>query len=217
MDTNAAIRTLWDYLRLGVEPVPADIIFVLGNNDFRCAERAAELWRAGYAPWVVISGATGRSTAGVFQKSEAELFGEVAREHGVPDSALILETGATNTGENVRNTRALLAARGIVPKRILAVQKPYMERRTLATLTLHWPGPELSVTSPRLDFAAYCTPGFPRSEVVAMMVGDAQRIIEYPKRGWQAAQPVPPEVPRAIRVLAAAGYDAQLIPGCPLP
>lgn len=217
MDTAAAIRTLWDYLRLGNEPEPADIIFVLGNNDFRCASRAAALWRDGYAPRVVISGATGRSTEGVFKRSEAELFGEVARAHGVPESALILETGATNTGENVRNTKALLAERGVFPKKVLAVQKPYMERRTLATLTLHWPEVALSVTSPRLDFAGYCTADFPEDEVVAMMVGDAQRIIEYPKRGWQAPQPVPPEVPEAIRTLAAAGYGRHLIPGVALP
>ena len=78
MDETAAIRTLWAYLRRGVVPEKSDILFVLGNEDVGCAAFAAELWRAGLAPLVVISGATGRSTHGVFRKSEAELFAEEA-------------------------------------------------------------------------------------------------------------------------------------------
>ncbi len=217
MNNDGAIRTLWDYLRLGNEPGPADVIFVLGNDDFRCAERAASLWREGFAPRIVVSGATGRSTAGVFTRTEAESFGEAIVAYGVPASALTLEREATNTGENVDMTRELLAREGFSPKSVLAVQKPYMERRTLATIRHRWPEVRAGVTSPSLSFEQYCNRRFPRGEVTAMLVGEVHRIIEYPKRGWQAYEPVPSAVSDALRQLAAAGFTRHLVPVTPAP
>lgn len=218
MNLPSAIRTAWDFLRPGETPPKADMIFVLGNEDFRCAELAATLWHRAYAPWVVISGATGRSTAGVFRKSEAELFGEVVLSCGVPAAAVLLETRATNTGENVRFTRSLLNDRGIFPRSILAVQKPYAERRVLATLRHHWAGVDIAVTSPDLDFAGYCEGGgLSRDEVIAMLAGELHRLLEYPKRGWQSPVIVPESAREALRTLAAAGYTRHLVPGAPLP
>jgi hypothetical protein len=43
------------------------------------------------------------------------------------------------------------------------------------------------------------------------MVGDMQRIIEYPKRGYQVEQEVPRDVLKAYDFLIQAGYDKQLI------
>ena len=212
-----AIRLLWDYLRLGEAPAPADILFVLGNADLRCAERAAALWRDGYAPLLVISGASGRSTAGVFSKNEAELFADVAHAHGVPYEAMILEKNATNTGENVRFTKALLAERGLFPKTVLAVQKPYAERRTYASLAHHWPEVAVRVTSQPVDFENYCNATFTAEDTVQMMVGEVQRMVEYPKRGWQLPQPAPAEVLAAFRLLANSGDDRELLRGVPRP
>ncbi len=205
MDKDSAIRTLWDYLRRGEPPAKADIIFVLGNEDTRCAEHAAELWHFGYAPIVVMSGATGRSTRGVFRKSEAELFAGVAMAHGVPESALILEPHATNTGENVKFTRELLAGRGVFPKNILAVQKPYAERRVLVSLRHFRPGVGLRVTSPAWSFDEYCSDGVAREEVPAMLAGEVHRMLEYPKRGWQAEEPVPAD---AVAGRLHAAFDS---------
>jgi uncharacterized SAM-binding protein YcdF (DUF218 family) len=58
------------------------------------------------------------------------LFAARARELGVPADKMLVEDQSTNTGENVRFSRALLAARGIPAQTLLLVQKPYMERRT---------------------------------------------------------------------------------------
>ncbi len=217
MNLPTAIQTAWEYLRPGVPPEKADILFLLGNEDLRCGELAARLWHEQYAPWLVISGATGRNTSGVFKKTEAELFGEVAIACGVPESALVLETRATNTGENVRFTRELLSRRGIFPKKILAVQKPYGERRVLATLRHLWPDADIGVTSPAMSFEEYCGDGVSREEVASMLAGEIHRAIDYPKRGWMEPVPVPEEAREALRALAAAGYTRHLVPGVPLP
>ena len=49
------------------------------------------------------------------------------------------------------------------------------------------------------------------------MVGDFQRILEYPRQGFSTEQPVTPEAMQAFRTLVEAGYDSQLLKGVPLP
>ena len=48
------------------------------------------------------------------------------------------------------------------------------------------------------------------------MVGDFQRILEYPKQGFSTEQPVTPEAMAAFRTLVEAGYGSQLLKGVPL-
>ena len=48
--------------------------------------------------------------------------------------------------------------------------------------------------------------------VIDMIVGDLQRIIEYPARGFAIAQDVPAEVLDAYHRLLAAGHNRRLIP-----
>jgi hypothetical protein len=43
------------------------------------------------------------------------------------------------------------------------------------------------------------------------MVGDLQRIREYPARGFQIPQPIPDEVWEAYLELVRAGYDRYLL------
>lgn len=61
------------------------------------------------------------------------------------------------------------------------------------------------------------TPELPRELVVSAMVGDFQRILEYPRQGFSTEQPVTPEAMQAFRTLVEAGYDSQLLKGVPLP
>ena len=44
-----------------------------------------------------------------------------------------------------------------------------------------------------------------------IMVGDLQRIMIYPEKGWQIAQSVPPEVAEAFTALVGMGYTRRLI------
>jgi len=76
----------------------------------RVAEHAAGLFARGLAPLMVCSGNVGRLTATRFARSEAETFADVAVANGVPRDAILLEPRATNSGENLAFTRALLEA-----------------------------------------------------------------------------------------------------------
>jgi uncharacterized SAM-binding protein YcdF (DUF218 family) len=204
-------RTLWDYHHVNHVLAPADCIIVLGSHDPRVAVRGAEIGLAGWAPLVVFSGYLGSLTSGLWTRPEAEIFAEAAAAAGLTRDRMLLESRATNTAENVVYSRELLAARGIHPRRAIAVQKPYMERRTLATFQRHWPGLEVIVTSPQIAFDDYPNAAITRDDVIRIMVGDLQRLIVYGERGWSAPQRVPPEVMEAYEGLIGAGYTQHLI------
>ena len=208
MNPSAAL-TLWNYHQVHHEPVVSDLIFVLGSNDLRVADRAAELFHQGFAPMIAFSGGTGRLTQS-WTKSEAEQFAARARLLGVPDEAILIESRSTNTGENIRFTRGLLLEKGLSPNSILAVQKPYMERRVLAAMEVQWPGVSIRVTSPRIAFSDYCTEEIPERMVIEAMVGDFQRILDYPALGFASVQPVPQDVMEAFVKLRDQGYTGQL-------
>lgn len=211
MSIDRFARLVWDYHHVQHALAPADCIIVLGSHDTRVAERGAEVFLAGFAPLVVFSGNLGALTRGVWDRPEAEIFADVAAAMGVPRERMLIEARSTNTSENVEFSRRLLAAHAVTPKRAIAVQKPYMERRTLATFRQRWPELDVAVTSPQIEFDAYPTGAITREDVIHIMIGDLQRLILYAERGWSAPQQIPAEVMEAYQRLIEAGYRGRLI------
>jgi uncharacterized SAM-binding protein YcdF (DUF218 family) len=209
IDSDA--RLIWDYHHVGHTLAPADVIIVLGSHDTRVAERGADVFLAGWAPLIVFSGYLGALTSDLWTRPEAEIFAEVAEAKGVPRGRMILEPRATHTGDNVSFSRALLAERGLHPRQVIAVQKPYMERRTLATFQQRWPEVEVIVTSPPLDFDTYPSDEIRRDDIIHIMMGDLQRLTVYGEKGWSARQEIPPAVTAAYDRLVAAGYTRRLL------
>lgn len=204
-------RIVWDYHHVNHALAPAECILVLGSHDTCVAERGAELFLAGWAPLVVFSGNVGSLTRGLWDRAEAEVFADVAAARGVPRESILIEARSTNTGENVDFSRRLLAQRGIHSRRVIAVQKPYMERRTYATFRQRWPEVDVIVTSPQIGFDDYPNGAITRDDVIHIMVGDLQRLIVYAERGWSAPQEIPPEVLEAYERLIEAGYTRRLL------
>lgn len=217
MDTRieALAEKLWSYHRLNHQLTPADAILVLCSHDERVAERGAQLFLEGYAPLLIFSGGQGAITQRLWNEPEAERFARIAMRMHVPHDAILIESKSTNTGENVKFTRKLLAERGIDPQTFIVVQKPYMERRSYATFRKVWPEKDLVVTSPQLSFDEYLARAaaagpVSAEETIAIMAGDLQRIRLYPEKGFQIAQEIPDEVWRAYETLVAAGYGQHL-------
>lgn len=195
------LETLWNYMQLNQPPQAADCLVVLGSNDVRVAEVAAQLYHQKLAPIIVFSGGAGRLTEGLFDKSEAETFAEVARDCGVPAHAIILETEASNTGENIVFSHRQLKTRGIDAKQLLLVQKPYMERRAIATFEKQWPEEyeRVAVTSQAGSLLDYINEDIDLDLVVTAMLGDFERIKIYPEKGFQTAQDIPAHVENAYQ------------------
>jgi uncharacterized SAM-binding protein YcdF (DUF218 family) len=206
---------LWQYHHMNHRLERSDAVLVLCSHDTAVAERGAQLYLEGWAPLLIISGGLGAITRSMWSRPEAELFAAVAVEMGVPAESIVVESRSTNTGENVRFTRELLAERGLKARSFILVQKPYMERRAYATFRNYWPEARAVVTSPQVSFEeylkGYSNRALTEDDVVSIMVGDLQRVRLYPAKGFQIPQEIPEDVWAAYEELVRAGYDRHLI------
>lgn len=201
---------LWRYHHLPMPLEKADLILGLGSYDTRVAEHCADLLTGEWAPVLVFTGGEGNFTRGKWDGSEAEVFAEVAGQAGADRSRILLEPEATNTGENIRFTRRLCQQNGIDVQRAIVVSKPNMNRRAYATCLQHWPEIDVICSAPDTHFLRNPAPGHRPEDVVAEIVGDLRRIIEYPRLGYQAAQEVPGAVADACEKLIARGFTGHL-------
>lgn len=203
-------RILWNYHHVYHQVKKSDCIMALGSHDLRVAERGAELWLQGFAPLLIFSGGLGNFTRDMWTESEADKFARIAIQLGVPAKNILVENKSSNTGENILFTKKLLDEHSITPDSFILVQKPYMERRTYATFMKQWPDKDILVTSPQISFEKYPTEEIPLERVISIMVGDLQRIIDYPAKGFQIYQEIPDNVLQAYERLIQLGFDSHL-------
>jgi uncharacterized SAM-binding protein YcdF (DUF218 family) len=210
-DQRRQAKLIWDYHQMHHDVRPVDAAIGLGSHDLGVPAFCAQLYRAGLFPTLVFTGGPNPTAPDRFPRGEAVHFREHALEFGVPDTAILLETKARNTGQNIAFSRAVLAAAGITPASVLLVSMPYMERRAFATARKLWPEVEPVCASQPLEFDDYLKNIGDEKLVIDMLVGDLQRVIEYPRLGFAIAQDVPEDVHAAYDSLLTAGFDRRLL------
>lgn len=208
-------KILWDYMHLNQKPEQADVIVGFGCYDEDIPRRCAELYHAGYAPYVAFSGGLGRNTDKLWTKSEAERFAAIAMAEGVPEDRIILENKSTNSAENLLFTPKVLAEHGVKADKIIAVHKTYMERRLWSAMQVYWPGVQAVYTSPQVTLEEHIAHaeriGMTAHGVIETIVGDIQRMELYAHKGYQVPVEIPDEVWDAYHRLVKLGFDGQLV------
>jgi uncharacterized SAM-binding protein YcdF (DUF218 family) len=98
-----AIENITSFIFIEDPPEKADIIFIPGGSWPEIAERAAALWKEGYAPYLLPSGKysakrgyfpgamTKREIYHGSYETEWEFLADVARKAGVPEEAILRE------------------------------------------------------------------------------------------------------------------------------
>lgn len=139
------------------KPEPADIIFVPGNGYPQMSERAALLYKEGYAPYILPSGRysiTNGKFAGVLAKGEKyngkydtewEFLADVLMKNGVPKQAILKEDHATYTYENAIFSRHVTDGMGLQVKKAILCCKSYHARRALMYYQRLFPESEILV------------------------------------------------------------------------
>lgn len=217
-----AKQCIWDYMKMNHKLKECDAIFVLGSFDTNVAVYAAELFNRGLAPVLICAGSgtvnmENPAWVGFQGSTEAEIFADIVRKHGVPADKILIESASQNTGQNYEFTSKLLLKHGYPPlKSVIAVQKQFMERRTYATGKVWWPDVDIMATSAPMEMKDYPSSNptvlaAPGEHWVHAMVGDLQRIKVYPEKGFQIEQHIPADVWAAYNELVAAGYTNCLI------
>ena len=208
---RADAKLIWDYHQIGHQLRACSAGIGLGSHDLGVATLAAGLYRAGLFPVLVFSGGNSPTTAARFPRGEAVHFAEHAKTLGVPEDAIIIEQRAANTGQNIDYSRRALAEAGVPVTSVMLISKPYMQRRAYSTIRKAWPEVEPVCASEDITFDEYLKSIGDDKLVIDMLVGDLQRVIECPARGFAVAQDVPTDVTDAYQRLIAAGYDSRLM------
>jgi uncharacterized SAM-binding protein YcdF (DUF218 family) len=185
-------------------------VIVLGSKYLDVARFAGQLCARHRYPLVVFSGNRGRNTADL-PSTEAETFERIARPLLPPAIRVLLETRATNTGDNIRYSLRLLAQHGIGPRDFLLIQNPTMTRRAYSTFAKEQPGAKVTCVSPDQTYDDYLTTADEARSLIDDLVGNFQRVLLYPDLGYQIAQEVPEAALSAYRFLLSRGFDRQLV------
>lgn len=205
------VEILGDYHDMHHVLRPADVGIGLGSHDPSVAMAAVDLFKQGMFPLIVFTGANAPTTIDRFPRGEAVHYREYAIENGVPGDAVMIETAARNTGQNIEFTRALLARAGVPVRSVILVSWPYQQRRAFATCRKLWPEVDVQCAAYRLTLDDYVAMIGDATWVIDLLVGDTQRIEVYAERGFAIPQEMPDAVRAAFRRLVEAGYTSRLI------
>ena len=138
----------------------ATAIVVFGNDLPQVAEIGCQAWLEGLGEWLIFCGGRGHSTDILIERmktdpryqecdeknSEAELFGEIAMKlYGISKEKILMERFSTNCGANAANAITLMRQHGISTERIILMQDPLMQRRSV--MSMQKASPESQVLS----------------------------------------------------------------------
>ena len=146
-----------DFIFVEDELEKADVIFVPGNRYPDMAERAAELYKAGYGTWIVPSGRysivldrfqgpvkKGDIYDGDYE-TEGAFLADVLLKNGVPKEAIIVDDKATFTYDNAIRSWELLKEKGIDVKKAIICCNSVHARRCKMYYELVFPECEFKI------------------------------------------------------------------------
>lgn len=151
------VEEITDFIFVEDRLEKADAIFIPGGSYPELPERAARLWKEGYAPFIVPSGrysiTCGRfmgvmSKADVYRKTyetECGFYTDVLLANGVDPASILGEEEAQYTAQNARLTRKLLDEKGIRIEKAILCCKGFHARRCLMYYQFCFPGAEFMV------------------------------------------------------------------------
>ena len=189
MDYAEFLKSAEDFVFAENKPEKADIIFVPGNGFPEMAEKAASLYKEGYASYILPSGRysiTLGKFVGVQSKknlydgdydTEWEFLKNVLLQNGVPEKAILKEDQATFTYENAIFSRQVTDLHKLQIKKAILCCKTYHARRSLMYYQLLYPEAEILV-------CPACPDGITREnwrdseEGVEAVTGELDRIIK---------------------------------------
>lgn len=153
------IKSITNFIFAEDNPQKSDIILMPGGSHPELGEKAAELWRDGFAPLVFVSGGVSVKT-GKFSGSKSktdiyngaystdcEFLTDVLIKNGVAPSAIFGEDKSGYTKQNALYTRAALDELGIYPKTVIVVCKAFHARRCQMCYQLAFPDTRLYIVT----------------------------------------------------------------------
>jgi uncharacterized SAM-binding protein YcdF (DUF218 family) len=202
---------LWTCLAAMRASGPCDAIAVCCSYDLRVCDHACGLVKRGLAPRLLLSGKSGNWTRHLWAVPEARVFAERALANGIDADRIGIEEQSTNFGENIAFVRRSWPEL----HRVTFVTKPNAVLRVALTVPVQWPGVMAWVDAPPLEFPEDVSNIIGVLGVIHEMVGDIDRVLQYPARGFQLPHPLPASVLESWHYLIEAGFRSHLLAASP--
>jgi uncharacterized SAM-binding protein YcdF (DUF218 family) len=116
---------------------PCEVILVPGGSRPQLAQTAAELYKNGFAKYILFSGHANYRIPQF--SSEAEYLKTIAVNEGVPAANIICEPKAAHTFENAEFSLGLLREKNFKLDKFILVCKAFHSRRALLTYECVFP------------------------------------------------------------------------------
>ena len=151
------IADITNFIFVSGEPGKVDAIFLPGGSHPEQPEYAAELYRRGYAKWLIPSGGISvkrnqwpgvHSKADIYSgdyRSDCEFLTDVCLKNGVPAPAIIGEDQSGHTRDNAFLSRKAVDERGVDIRTAMIVCKAFHARRCLMLYQMAFPDAEIRV------------------------------------------------------------------------
>lgn len=148
---NRIINDITNFIFVEDKPQKVDAIFLPGGSHPEQPEYAAELYRKGYAKWLVPSGGISvkrdkwpgvRSKADIYNgdyQSDCDFFTDVFIKNGVPSDVIVGEDKSGHTRDNAFLSRMVVYEKGIEIKTAIIVCKAFHARRCLMLYQMAFP------------------------------------------------------------------------------
>ncbi len=209
LNTETLIKAaeIWEYMSAVKSRSKSDAIVICCSYDLRVCDHACDLINEGLSETLVISGKSGNWTRQIWKEPEFQIFYERAISNGISEAQILVESKATNFGENVSFSR------GLIPdaKTVTFVSKPNSLLRVKLTAEVQWPEVNVHVSCPEIAFPAEVSNIIGVWGVINEVVGDVERIQKYPKSGFQAKHSIPGNIITNWNFLVEQGFTYHLL------
>ena len=200
---------IFSYLYLREVRQKVDAIIGFGHFDMKIPRTCGKLYQEGYAPKIIFTGGVGAGTADL-QKNEALVFHDELLRHypDIPEDDVLIEDQSTNTGQNIhflkekafRQWPGHNFSKGI--SSVMLVCNAARQRRTWLTWKKILPEVHAINCPPDTSFenekALFQSKG---RALENLLIGEMERILSYPDKGFIVEEKVPEDVYDAYQAL----------------
>ena len=204
------VKRIFEYLCMRDEAFPkADLVIGFGHFDLRIPAWCGALYESGQAGRVLFTGGCGAGTADLPDAEAVAFLRALTQAHpAIPPEHVCIESASTNTGENIRfggetlqkEDPAFCFESGV--RSVIAVASPYRQRRVLRTMQLLHPSIRVFCSPPATSFEEEQRLFASKNQdLVSLLLGEMDRMISYPAKGYMAPDPIPPDIMRAKKAI----------------
>ncbi|MFA4966610.1 MAG: YdcF family protein [Candidatus Margulisiibacteriota bacterium] len=157
----------------------ADVILVLaGDSNGERVEGAANLFKLGYAPKILMSGGPA-----VWNLTYAQNMREEARLLGIPDKDILIQDRSKSTYEDIKFSFRIL--KKINAKSVILVSSPYHMRRAVSLARKLYPKEGIKVIAFPCQKSEWKKEGWwLRHEATQPVIHEYMALFQYLLKGW---------------------------------